>query len=127
MREVKAAEALALLDRAVAAKGDDYIYPWISTSQGSACLNFHKGQPSCLIGHVLSYLDVTPDMMDDHNGHGIWAVSRFLCNQGIVRFTPLAEAALSRAQEAQDNGYTWGRAITVAKEFAERAQGLGDF
>lgn len=129
MREVRVAEALELLDRAVAAKGGDYIYEWIWTPEtGSACLNFHEGQPSCLIGHVLSYLGVTPDMVVGRNGHGVWVVSRFLCDQGIVRFSPLAEAALSKAQEAQDNGDPWGRAVTLAKTFVTaRAGNINDF
>lgn len=91
-----------LLARAVAEKGEDYVYPE-EEKDGVGCHYFYEGRPSCIIGHVLSYLGMT----EGPEGSGaIFALRR-------LGFSPAEEYAAVAAQESQDAGRTWGDALAA--------------
>lgn len=52
-RIIEAREALELLARAVKEKGADYVYPNV----GNGCTYVRDGLPSCIVGHVVNYID----------------------------------------------------------------------
>lgn len=97
-----------LLARAVEEKGADYVYPEAEKAQyliigDPVCSYFYEGKPSCIIGHVLSYLGRTKASEGSN-------ASTVLRGFG---FTLGELAAAQSAQGAQDQGGTWGGALAV--------------
>lgn len=127
---VDADKAIELLERAVEEKGADYVDPDAATV---GC-NYAdaKGNPLCIVGHVVSYLgvDLRPVVLVDEGyyereelwGHGVSAIELNYANDAAPHpgfsFTNEAIWALGRAQTMQDNGETWGEALEAAKEVA---------
>lgn len=103
-------EAVALLDRAVAERGEDYVYPEEERTAMGDCRYFFDGHPSCIIGHVLAYKGIGAEQIKDYEGKYVGAViSKF--------FVPAIDVALlfTEAQSMQDNGHSWGQAVSEAK------------
>lgn len=117
MRTVDLPEALELLERAAQEKGEDHVYP---RGPMNGCFYAVGGKPGCIVGHVLSYLDVSPEDMAAIEGWGICQPEprNWLSRRG-VKFTRDAITALSQAQGAQDLGATWRGAVDAARRVAE--------
>lgn len=120
-------EALALLERAVAEKGEDYVYPDhgradtdYRTSHGSCVYQTrHTKQPACIVGHVLDYAGRLGDVVEaglNQNGVTRLTVAGF----GLKVFTHRAGQVLGKAQSSQDNGGSWGEALAAARAAATR-------
>lgn len=114
------ADVRALLVRAIAEKGEDYIYVdpegRKAAVYGVTCVNFaHDGSPSCIAGHVYHYAGLTPD--EAGRTLTVREVNTMLPNLfadwDVVR-------ALIAAQVAQDAGWTWGKALAAFDHAAGR-------
>lgn len=113
--------ALALLNRAVEDRGEDFVYPpeWREFRPAPArrvatCLYFlPEGTPACIIGKVGSYLGVTAEDVK-RTGKFVGA-ARFFRDLGFT-VTPAAERVLIRAQTAQDEGTPWGEVLKQVTE-----------
>lgn len=128
-RHVTFEEVTKLLEQAVAEKGADYRYQKTSTddSDGVAlCFNFDPKtkQPSCIVGHVYSYIGITAQDLDlrDADGNGVdfmtanhQEVREFL-ELSHVTFDQKADNLLYEVQVWQDSGLTWGEAYVQALE-----------
>lgn len=117
MIELNADNVLAAIERAVNARGADYVY---SAEFGTKCLYVVGGRPACLVGEVL------------HTDFGIpfEQLARFedadsllleLYDEGLVRYSDTAHEMLQQAQAAQDAGRPWGEALAVAQQVAMEA------
>ena len=94
----------------VAAEQPDYVY------EEKYCQYQHGGKPSCIVGHALHRLGVSPEtlkVLDEKNGGG--GIPAFgLPNEFPDLIEMDSEAslfALSEAQEAQDSRLPWGEAV----------------
>lgn len=123
---VDAAKAIELLERAVKEKGAKYVDPNANTV-GCQYAD-EKGQPLCIVGHVMSYLDVdlrpvvTGGDFEDIERVWGWGVSAVELGYALgaaphpgVSLTDDAVWTLGRAQTIQDDGNTWGEALEAAK------------
>ncbi len=126
------------LHRAVAEKGEDYVYPAASSGyRGGACVYSERNEageayPSCIVGHVIAALDPEEfqaiveyeQRMDEsfsvneliQGKHGSYEIE-YGGNRYAEAFVPAllmedadVESALSIAQSLQDSGCTWGEA-----------------
>lgn len=103
-------QTLALLREVIAEKGEDFVYePFVDEDGFSMCRYVDRGQPSCLVGHVLyragisltelvGVEDTTP------TSGGPWE------EWGTARAIDL----LSAVQEKQDGHVAWGEALARA-------------
>lgn len=99
-----------LLLRAIAEKGEDYVYPLANAN--SACLYFEDdGQPSCIVGHVLHYMG---------ESHGPEGASAYVAVRNFGWSNAVREGLL-KAQRAQDDGRTWGEALAEFDRAVELA------
>lgn len=115
-------EAVALLDRAVEEKGPDYVYAKVKTScyDHGHCVNFDQGKPSCLIGHLLSYLDYGPLHLEFSLAYGPRPVD--ITDGGVesvfgrigLLTDPRTMRMLTLAQRLQDQGVPWGHVVASA-------------
>ncbi|WBP87026.1 hypothetical protein [Kitasatospora cathayae] len=69
--------------------------------------------PGCLVGAVLNRLGVPLDVLAKYEGSGAGSVSRAVAN-----VSDTAALALAVAQDAQDNGAAWSRALEAAEQYA---------
>lgn len=113
-------EALRIMREIVAEKGADYVYPDSEKRLDSLCSepicqyarydeDGNVVAPSCIVGHYLTRTGVSLGDLSIHEGTA--AIQ-------VVPFSPgsrLAEA-FNRAQEAQDDGLTWGEALRAFEE-----------
>lgn len=110
-------KVLPLFEKAVADRGADFEYPkdnedWIDDND--QCLYFLKdGTPACIIGVVLHELGQGPDDVTEGMGADLQPLIEF-------EFDDKAKFLAERAQSYQDNGYTWGEAVKLAKRDVER-------
>jgi hypothetical protein len=114
--ELSAERAIELLREVVAEYGEDHVY---TTQEGQRanegpCLYVHGDQPGCIAGHVYHRAGLTLDQLRAQEG----STARGL---GFIDLGVSADVAdlLSRAQDRQDKGYTWGEALAAAIEAAE--------
>lgn len=113
MTELDYGQALVFLEKAVADKGPDYVYRRttpVTESEyetGQTCLYFEQGQPSCIVGHVMSYMGVTHSREGINAGHA-------LTEAGIAA-DARTRRFLEEVQEKQDNGVPWGEAVRRAQ------------
>lgn len=120
-------EAVTLAKRAIAEKGEDYVY---SRTSLLFCNNFNEedGSPSCIVGHILSYKGMAwgalRNRQDAHNeqaGNGVFqaiynsaGVSTLVNDEVIALDSSKTEDFLSELQNLQDNGAPWGKALNAA-------------
>lgn len=109
-------QATKALEEIVAEYGEDYIYPGSSNPKQGCIYRDEYGQPSCIVGHVLSRLE--PEAFES-----ISAVENPLRLDAIgarrVLDKQILEDALNHLQSAQDAGETWGAAFRSYKYFLE--------
>lgn len=98
------------LEEVVGERGRDFIYqaPLEEFAEGvfehGQCLYRSDGKPSCLFGHALDRLGVPYN--ENWEYEEIGAVLR-----GLSVDDTLLQSACREAQEAQDEGRTWGHAL----------------
>jgi hypothetical protein len=73
-------------------------------------VNGGASEPGCVVGAVLNRLGVPLESLAEWEGASAHAVAMRVCYM-----PPRTAAALSRAQDAQDNGTTWERALASAE------------
>lgn len=119
-------ETLELLERAVAERGEDFLYPtkhvddgaWrgngTSNSHSTACryARADNRAPACIVGQVLAYRGLL-DL--ERIREGVDAREQVVI---MERFTPTAIDILAEAQGLQDTGATWGEALGGARRSA---------
>lgn len=128
------AEAIALLEQAVAERGVGYVYDTarmkevkdeldIDPFSGPACLYWHLTEPGCIAGLALAKAGVSDEVLADMDqaalrgetgGTSISMMTGWLSNRADVDITEDGRAILNAAQAAQDNGETWGFALDHA-------------
>jgi hypothetical protein len=102
-------EAVALLNRAVQEKGEDYVYEMPDGIDGQ-CMYVVDGAPSCIIGHVYAYAGGDLELLHQCEGVG----ASVLRDQGVLFADERTLGLLRRAQMRQDSGDSWGVAVEVA-------------
>lgn len=133
-------EVLAALERAVEAKGADYVDPGSVEAYGS-CDYAKHGAPSCIVGHVFDYLGLDVTKLENGTVQDEVLVERVYVGEDgderldfdtyrfdpryyrgadlvdpEVEFTKEAVTLMGYAQARQDVGKTWGEAVKFAKE-----------
>lgn len=116
-------EFTAALERAVALKGEDYVY---ERPEDGFCKYMYDGQPSCLIGHAL--LDLGVEYSAQWEGKHARAIGHGVDHQDYVPTfnwpdDSTAHAAI-RAQGRQDDGETWGVALDTYKAYLVASDAL---
>jgi len=104
MREVTVTEVADVLDEAVRAKGESFVY---SPQAGDICHYLHGTQPGCLVGHVLIRLGAIRGELALQEGNNADGLDYDALGLSIPQN---AIEALQKAQEEQDAGRTWGEA-----------------
>lgn len=107
--------ALAAINEAIEGKGEQYIYfpPLIEVAPyKNACVYFHDGKPSCLIGHVFASHGYTPDDVMEFRGVGFQPCTVKFNDEFLAH-------SLGEAQRVQDGGGTWGEALYEFKLHAK--------
>lgn len=111
-------QALLMLKGLVLDKGADFRY--VKPGDGSTCVNFWDGQPSCIVGHVLDRMGpaMAPIMGNDANEWGIRLLHQIMSDweNWDWEFTSDAVRVLETAQEWQDMGWPWGVAVQMAEK-----------
>jgi hypothetical protein len=98
-------EAVELLERAVKDRGKDYTYP--AELLGTNCVYFKNGQPSCIVGYVLSYKGVREEDLDSYeNGSSVDGLE--------ITGDHRAAVLLEWVQAYQDQGISWGESVELA-------------
>lgn len=113
MKELDYGQALVFLEKAVAEKGPDYVYlrkDYYSEDTGG-CVYFDGGAPSCIVGHVLSYMgfDSAPEGR---------TASQALRTKAI-KADQRTQDLLDSVQESQDSGVPWGESVLRAQGFED--------
>lgn len=106
-------QAKMLLKRAVEERGADFVYRTLPDVDAKPCVYFDPETecPACLIGHVLSYKGLSyADIGAYNHGTGVAA----LREAGIIRTDTDTAELLSIAQQKQDAGWAWGKAVQYA-------------
>jgi hypothetical protein len=109
-------EAVELLNRAVAEKGEDFVYPANRSDPNTpACVYFAEGAPSCIIGHVLAYKGVPAEKMEGDPINAAPVVSLHIAQDDSTA------CLLIDAQINQDAGIPWGEAVALAVQHLQGA------
>lgn len=120
--------AKQLAAEAVALKGAEYIYtnPDGYSADGALpigmdgdtlgeldeqCYYVHGDEPGCIAGHILHLHGVPLHVLRDHELHGADSVVADLFG---VEKNSLVASYLREMQRLQDNGKTWGQALSLA-------------
>lgn len=128
-------DAVLGLKKALAVKGEDYVYEWpqfpLAANEGGGlkqrCAYFTpQGAPSCIVGHVMADLGHTVEDLDAPDG--LFEKTRNVGTGAIRALKHLgytldyrAVEVLANAQALQDLGRPWGRAVTDAIRAAENS------
>jgi hypothetical protein len=113
MTELDYGQALVFLEKAIGEKSPDYVYKRVTEmteeeeENGQSCLYFEQGQPSCIVGHVLSYMGINSAPEGSGAGHALTQLG--------VHADPKTKALLEDVQERQDDGVPWGEALRKAQ------------
>lgn len=103
---ISAELAEQLMEAAVNQRGADYVYRKDgSGGPAGGCYYFVEGEPSCIIGTILSYLGVKPSQVQEGSNAESQVKSLFPDTSDVV------VDALNEAQKKQDLGFTWGVAL----------------
>lgn len=112
-------EAEKLLKRAVAERGEDYIYPKknVGSEVGGGCRNWHPetDSPGCIIGLIAYYILGEKAKQVCVSEGMLYAVSITLFKTLDISMSDEVSNYLSEIQSAQDNDIPWGRAIQEVK------------
>lgn len=116
-------QAMDALRKAVELKGADYVYPDSEKNSGNSdgtCMYSHKGQPSCIVGHVINILDpeVFAGLVLKEGMYGPQGVQE-LDDEGYIPADFWSEdtsLVMSAAQGIQDNRLPWGDALAEAED-----------
>lgn len=107
-------EDLLLSMKRVVHGHEDDVYNKISSVE---CLYYRNGHPSCLIGHVLADLGLPVKIAPDGTAAHLEGKAADLVLWDAYDVTDERALTLARnAQRVQDNGGTWGDAVTFAVE-----------
>lgn len=113
-----------ILNKVVAEKGADYVYPRAVASDAykAGCMysevdDSGEFAPSCIVGHVVAALDLDSFReiahMENNEGSSFDAPELFQGRDPLLQTDDvLIPRALSEAQRAQDRGLTWGFALS---------------
>lgn len=122
---IDADKAVELLKEAVKERGEDFVYP----RSNNGCKYVINNQPSCLVGVVLSRAGVPIAVLLDldtsrrvpiiHDGNDLVVsmsqpISQAYLPEDVVVLTDEARLVLTVAQNCQDRGESWGRAVSKA-------------
>lgn len=93
-------------------KGVDYVYPRLSPRGPGrvTCHYIRDGATSCLIGCLLHKNGVPLETLSAHEGMGVGLI----CDVGVFNASTEVVSLLVDVQNSQDNGYTWGEALSRA-------------
>jgi len=113
--------ALALLTRVVEVKGEDYVYPnWNNDCRYADYGPDGERVPGCIVGYALIEAGVPLDDLTELEGSVRSLVNEHVLEETVgVQLTPAAMRAWQAAQESQDDGSPWGKALIEAKHAAE--------
>lgn len=114
-------EAVDLLNRAVAEKGPDYVYPR-SLSDG-LCVYFEGSAPSCIVGHLLAYKGIDAEQVAVQNENGFDT----LIGDDVIGVDRKTECLLNVAQASQDSQMPWGDAVALAMWSAENFRSAWEY
>ena len=116
MRKIGKAKALELMAEAVGYMGADYVYP--PGVDGAGCRYVHGDEdesgeptPSCIVGHALYLAGLEIPKIAELDQVGTIAAASYL----VPALTGPAVRVLRAAQDRQDGGATWGKALEAAK------------
>lgn len=134
MRRITLAEASEAVDKAVADRGEDYVYPaahctyrWTPVHVVDRVVTEQMvGEPSCLVGAALAYLGVLDWLVPrgyEDDADGAWwennddtnITSLIELTTADVVFDEAAAEFLEHAQNAQDTKQCWGLARRIAR------------
>lgn len=127
MKTIDTARALHLLREVVAEQGPDYVYKRVPASEYGGCVYFHPttSEPSCIVGRALAKEGLKPSALTGYQNEAVRIrvlADRALPGAGLL-VTDDAARVFSAAQEAQDDGKTWGESLrwaeTAAKQVAQ--------
>lgn len=113
--------AIGLLRLVVFEKGADFVYEKVDFDGAHIprCVNFHEGEPSCIVGHVLANLGVSAEdaarMGVDGNMSAINVAGNLERFGYEWKIDSDAVDILTAAQIRQDNGQSWGEALAYAE------------
>ncbi len=108
-----AQQALELLEKAVATRGEDYVY----RRHEGFCTYTHDGEPDCLIGVVLHSVGWTIEELRQCDNMG--SVPSVAEDPTFAdRLGNEAIGVLDAAQAAQDDSLSWGVALQKARDRA---------
>ncbi len=132
MTKINALGAIRLLTKAVAEKGTDYVDPG-SNDGGQGCkyliLDEGPGEfyPSCIVGHAIFYkYSQDRSFLDEVYGYNEDGLSTWGDRPFNEIFTRFALEVLIQAQREQDQGHTWGKALSEAVDYMGRNQDMID-
>lgn len=113
---------MELLDKAVAERGEEYIYAspvkslfgepkcvYVDTSTG-------ERRPSCLVALVLYMAGVPLSKLEIYENVPARTMLKGLSDQNVIKSTPVVREALNKSQREQDMGSTW-RSARASAEF----------
>jgi hypothetical protein len=109
--------------RQIAHDQPDHVCPYLGseTDRTMTCAYFAEGQPSCIVGHILARHGITQDDLGPLN-HGA-DVSDLVMNE-IIDIDLWTEDLLLVAQQEQDAGSPWGRAVQEALNRLDEEHGV---
>ena len=120
---------LASFDKALAQKGEDFVYPTHIIDQFGTCRYVYDGEPSCIVGFVLADHGVPLTQLSIWEGNDSQGLIEGLeYSLDITVSDPGAKTLLAIAQSVQDTDVrdyaerdeelpnnTWGNAVAEAK------------
>ena len=117
--------AIRSLRTVVFEKGPDYVYRRVNAyGLKGACVNFHNGEPSCIVGHAFGLLGLTAEKALEIGvaSTTIASASCELLNRSDFdwEFTDDASRILALAQDYQDSGESWGEALKACENLYAR-------
>lgn len=111
-QKIEYEDAVLWLKRAVEEKGEDYIDPG---GEEHGCMYFTAtGQPSCIVGHMLNYMDLGPKDLYSEQGGDLNKSTSSRLFETVLEGDAKVLLLLHTVQDLQDNGKSWGTALEAA-------------
>ncbi len=107
MTHISAGQVMLDLYDIVSEFGEGYKYPQEVLDTHGSCVYVVDGKPSCIVGQVLAKHNLLDTQVAEINSN-----ASQLRYEG---FTAEAARVLAVAQSVQDQGGTWGMAVTAAR------------